>query len=103
PALPPQPTPTFFPYTTLFRSIQTDRWHYPLFVHIRGEVVSCRRVDTKALADKVRDRLRFEFAELLLKVAPIRPPAVIRRSQVTRSEEHTSELQSRFDLVCRLL
>src|SRR5207249_7387934 len=24
-------------------------------------------------------------------------------SRVTRSEEHTSELQSRFDLVCRLL
>src|SRR5699024_11319343 len=26
-----------------------------------------------------------------------------RRTQVPRSEEHTSELQSRFDLVCRLL
>src|SRR5207249_11694986 len=25
------------------------------------------------------------------------------RSAITRSEEHTSELQSRFDLVCRLL
>src|SRR5699024_12267698 len=25
------------------------------------------------------------------------------RSEVLRSEEHTSELQSRFDLVCRLL
>src|SRR5207249_10695163 len=29
---------------------------------------------------------------------PARPPVVL-----TRSEEHTSELQSRFDLVCRLL
>src|SRR5207249_6879834 len=26
-----------------------------------------------------------------------------RKFQLTRSEEHTSELQSRFDLVCRLL
>src|SRR5699024_11825664 len=26
-----------------------------------------------------------------------------KRSSVARSEEHTSELQSRFDLVCRLL
>src|SRR5438067_7083239 len=26
-----------------------------------------------------------------------------RRSEIVRSEEHTSELQSRFDLVCRLL
>src|SRR5699024_11496733 len=27
----------------------------------------------------------------------------ITRKEITRSEEHTSELQSRFDLVCRLL
>ena len=25
------------------------------------------------------------------------------KEEITRSEEHTSELQSRFDLVCRLL
>src|SRR5207249_8872023 len=30
-------------------------------------------------------------------------PAPIGRRSPTRSEEHTSELQSRFDLVCRLL
>src|SRR5437868_12934618 len=28
---------------------------------------------------------------------------LLRRHHVRRSEEHTSELQSRFDLVCRLL
>src|SRR5699024_11732729 len=32
-----------------------------------------------------------------------RPQGVQRVLQVLRSEEHTSELQSRFDLVCRLL
>src|SRR5438067_9937684 len=32
---------------------------------------------------------------------PVGPAS--RRSGQTRSEEHTSELQSRFDLVCRLL
>src|SRR5437868_12778187 len=32
-----------------------------------------------------------------------RGPAKIFRSAGARSEEHTSELQSRFDLVCRLL
>src|SRR5438067_9598074 len=37
---------------------------------------------------------------VLLRVPPIRPP---RRPAPHRSEEHTSELQSRFDLVCRLL
>src|SRR5207249_8906967 len=31
------------------------------------------------------------------------PPAIARAALVARSEEHTSELQSRFDLVCRLL
>src|SRR5207249_8892396 len=44
-------------------------------------------------------------------VAPIRPDLTDRRVEITgpverkmmRSEEHTSELQSRFDLVCRLL
>src|SRR6266513_6301454 len=30
-------------------------------------------------------------------------PATVHRVAVDRSEEHTSELQSRFDLVCRLL
>src|SRR5207249_7708275 len=36
--------------------------------------------------------------------APLRPGLCAgRRGCVARSEEHTSELQSRFDLVCRLL
>src|SRR5699024_11814119 len=30
-------------------------------------------------------------------------PYLVLRAEETRSEEHTSELQSRFDLVCRLL
>src|SRR5207249_8076938 len=32
-----------------------------------------------------------------------KPPPPARPHQEIRSEEHTSELQSRFDLVCRLL
>src|SRR5438309_8441591 len=32
-----------------------------------------------------------------------RPPALERSATCTRSEEHTSELQSQFHLVCRLL
>src|SRR5207249_6000489 len=34
---------------------------------------------------------------------PNRRAPVLHRERRTRSEEHTSELQSRFDLVCRLL
>src|SRR5207249_9057172 len=40
---------------------------------------------------------------LLTEYAAIPKMPVIKRKQVVRSEEHTSELQSRFDLVCRLL
>src|SRR5699024_11554161 len=35
--------------------------------------------------------------------ATVRPQGGGQRGDVPRSEEHTSELQSRFDLVCRLL
>src|SRR5699024_11481454 len=35
--------------------------------------------------------------------SPTQPAAVRFSATKTRSEEHTSELQSRFDLVCRLL
>src|SRR2546429_5461296 len=37
------------------------------------------------------------------RLAAARPPGGLRELQVSRSEEHTSELQSRLHLVCRLL
>src|SRR5690349_24205626 len=69
------PRSTLFPYTTLFRSI----------VH---SVVACHR--PSPLADKTESR----GSSLI--------DALLHRQQ-RRSEEHTSELQSRRDLVCRLL
>src|SRR5438067_7868913 len=81
----PPPTPTLFPYTTLFRS---DR--------LAGEVVLVRAAAAGgtrlALAGLRLDALLATREGLL--VCGVRGP---------RSEEHTSELQSRFDLVCRLL
>src|SRR3712207_6931516 len=68
------PRSTLFPYTTLFRS------HGNLFAPVELR----RRVFMKAAGIPPRERLR----------TPARPP---------RSEEHTSELQSRQYLVCRLL
>src|SRR3712207_7212530 len=83
------PRSTLFPYTTLFRSpvgLAGDRQRSALAVHeVEGRTVEAER-------DLHRDRRA---------VAP-RPAAVfpvLRR----RSEEHTSELQSRQYLVCRLL
>src|SRR5699024_12677410 len=67
------PRPPLFPYTTLFRSMSTD---------LRPPVlVRCTSNDCLAW--------------------PRLPGAA--GGTLRRSEEHTSELQSRFDLVCRLL
>src|SRR3712207_8979704 len=67
------PRSTLFPYTTLFRSGADDR-------------IGCR-------AER-ESRRAHQRAKIF------RSPAV---SGKTRSEEHTSELQSRQYLVCRLL
>src|SRR2546430_8662822 len=72
------PRSTLFPYTTLFRSLHS--WRSPC----------------------APDRCRHTSPRL--RRASHQPP---RRSQKgtqrTRSEEHTSELQSQSNLVCRLL
>src|SRR5690349_23970102 len=73
------PTPTLFPYTTLFRSlldVVVDR-RVLLDVEVARRDVGLGLVIV-VIGDEVLDR-------------------------VLRSEEHTSELQSRRDLVCRLL
>src|SRR2546422_6880502 len=73
------PRSTLFPYTTLFRSGDTFQMPVALPAAVDGDVGSL----VVAQIDLPRAR------DLLL------------RNQ--RSEEHTSELQSRLHLVCRLL
>src|SRR2546430_12925547 len=82
------PRSTLFPYTTLFRSLEC-----PLKV-------------TRGLS--VPDRLRESAVKgevSVLRHERPRPGAVHSegRCQSERSEEHTSELQSQSNLVCRLL
>src|SRR5437868_11631354 len=74
---PPPPRSTLFPYTTLFRS--------------RFDEGPDRQVRRRRIASGVRNEARSSY----------RLAAIF--GQAVRSEEHTSELQSRFDLVCRLL
>src|SRR2546430_9902481 len=77
------PRSTLFPYTTLLRS-QADAKVSP-----RGRGV--RRIELRALRVS---RLGFvDFSHAREHVAEV----------VIRSEEHTSELQSQSNLVCRLL
>src|SRR5258707_7416659 len=77
------PRSTLFPYTTLFRSLRRVAARLlrraPRRVHDPRDDLGVGELDDDAVADATRD------AECL------------------RSEEHTSELQSRQYLVCRLL
>src|SRR2546430_9026297 len=75
------PRSTLFPYTTLFRSLHVDA---DLFPHLPRH----RRLERLAVVHEPCDE----------RVAPRRPDRLARRS-----EEHTSELQSQSNLVCRLL
>src|SRR5689334_24726085 len=82
------PTTTLFPYTTLFRSDVSAR---PRAVRPR----------TRGPRDQHPDAARGPSA--LDRPAAIAPPRKPRYDRHGRSEEHTSELQSQFHLVCRLL
>src|SRR3712207_8559346 len=80
------PRSTLFPYTTLFRSAQHER------------VLAVRRPERR-----VRHHRRPPPCEQLGPAAHRDVQAVVEALLVRRSEEHTSELQSRQYLVCRLL
>src|SRR5699024_12038336 len=98
-SLPPSHVSTLFPYTTLFRSRQPrhptlyssprsrfyrpGKWWHPECSIYCCPVFPARRQSVPAC---------WRFAQRHR-----------RRGFPVRSEEHTSELQSRFDLVCRLL
>src|SRR5204862_1775860 len=85
--LPPPPISTLFPYTTLFRS-----------EHVHAE----RRFQRGMLEEIVEDDFRVAVALELDDHARVLIRLIATATR-KRSEEHTSELQSRRDLVCRLL
>src|SRR5699024_12103891 len=76
------PRSTLFPYTTLFRSVLEGAGAGQAL--IQGDPHALER--DVGLVDGAQGHLPADHLGL-----------------VARSEEHTSELQSRFDLVCRLL
>src|SRR5699024_12705742 len=79
--------PTLFPYTTLFRSALAPR--------LSGQ---------SANAYQPRGDLSQHLPQFREKdPASSHSSSPAQTSSHPRSEEHTSELQSRFDLVCRLL
>src|SRR3712207_8494364 len=84
------PRSTLFPYTTLFRSRAREK--HPVAEHVP------RHVADPHGADHVELRIEAQFPEVAAHGLP--GPS---RGDPERSEEHTSELQSRQYLVCRLL
>src|SRR5690242_21319839 len=95
--------PTFFPYTTLFRSI--DSLFQTKVGDNLGRIVSVLRLALErsdavivcgGLGPTQDDITREAIAEVM-------GVELERDPEVVRSEEHTSELQSHVNLVCRLL
>src|SRR2546428_12154147 len=97
------PRSTLFPYTTLFRSHYSEKWlryPYPTAINVAGPVggmeypmiVFCgHRAGDRALFGVTTRELGHEWF-----------PMIVGSNERLRSEEHSSELQSRSDLVCRL-
>src|SRR2546430_13365991 len=76
------PRSTLFPYTTLFRSISVGNFHD---------------------ATAQRGRYDADYGNVLINDGNGRLQHLPNREIDWRSEEHTSELQSQSNLVCRLL
>src|SRR5260370_14066994 len=84
------PRSTLFPYTTLFRSPRPRQWQRPALCANPSPGHSCRSIGTlRGSSDSpLSDLCGNELGT---------------KQMNERSEEHTSELQSHLNLVCRLL
>src|SRR5437016_10272506 len=94
------PRSTLFPYTTLFRSRVLTR---TLVLHLPGAAGETGRWCALGGLERPRDPTSGPRAGPFTFIAPRRlSDEPLTRARV-RSEEHTSELQSLTNLVCRLL
>src|SRR5690606_41289452 len=90
----PPPRSTLFPYTTLFRSLGTTQIEY------QGQPVDLTPPWKRmTMIDAVKEYTGIDFDSFTEDEEAARALKEIG----IRSEEHTSELQSRENLVCRLL
>src|SRR2546429_3098861 len=95
------PRSTLFPYTTLFRSIQLKiAGARKMRLNSRGSVVLSVAASEVEL-QKPRIYQMIDGKRRLIEGRYV--VAADHRVRFSRSEEHTSELQSRLHLVCRLL
>src|SRR3712207_8166933 len=93
------PRSTLFPYTTLFRSPLGDS------VLVRGGLYDVRR--DRGLVPEYTVRLGRDLRDVSVRMGELASALLGHHAdpgvESARSEEHTSELQSRQYLVCRLL
>src|SRR2546430_13360783 len=85
------PRSTLFPYTTLFRS------------DVNASMLDKLAEDSRAISTYVRESEDIESRVSSLYSKISNPVLANLKLTVSRSEEHTSELQSQSNLVCRLL
>src|SRR5207248_11088653 len=96
PMIQPQPISTLFPYTTLFRSgfqLMTRPEYHRWLTSLKRSQVEL----------KLTGASRETLAIVAYRQPIMRADIEAIRGVHCRSEEHTSELQSPYDLVCRLL
>src|SRR2546426_7500820 len=83
------PRSTLFPYTTLFRSLHQEGWS--------GEKIMAHKPTAPPTVADINVTPLVDVMLVLLIIFMVITP------MLQRSEEHTSELQSPCNLVCRLL
>src|SRR5205085_10965266 len=96
------PRSTLFPYTTLFRSQRANMAPFVARLEGRG-VIERRQVDRRSQALALTRRGHALLGKARRVVAAHEATLLKRVPVKLRSEEHTSELQSQSNLVCRLL
>src|SRR5688500_19378022 len=85
------PLSTLFPYTTLFRSSKSGKTR---IAHAVAQAICSRNSPSQ---------VRFMIADYRSGLLGAVPDSHLLAAGAVRSEEHTSELQSPCNLVCRLL
>src|SRR3712207_8707235 len=90
------PRSTLFPYTTLFRSIEN------IYIRHEGRLLQLKDICSITEKSGVRNGIVRNNGNNAVTIAVIKQNDA-QMADLQRSEEHTSELQSRQYLVCRLL
>src|SRR2546430_11043117 len=88
------PRSTLFPYTTLFRSAEE---------RVRGRAALHRALVGRRVLEQLLEQVHVAPLDGVDPAQPLAREGIGLVRQHLRSEEHTSELQSQSNLVCRLL